>query len=166
LPTPNPDNWRDDYARHARALLLLARHHLPITHEAEDAVQEGFTHFWKSRHKAADPVAYLFTCVRNAARALARSRRTRDRHLAALTPPPHFEPPPADDRVPLLEAALARLPEDQREVVLLKLWGNLTFAQIAAALTIPANTAASRYGYALATLHSQLSPEASHERPA
>jgi RNA polymerase sigma-70 factor (ECF subfamily) len=56
------------------------------------------------------------------------------------------------ERARLLQAALARLPESQREVVTLKIWGELTFAEIAAALDIPANTAASRYRYALEDL--------------
>jgi RNA polymerase sigma-70 factor (ECF subfamily) len=47
---------------------------------------------------------------------------------------------------------LNHLPEIQRSVVTLKVWGGLTFAEIASALEIPANTAASRYRYALAEL--------------
>ena len=39
----------------------------------------------------------------------------------------------------------------------MKIWGNLTFAQIAAALSLNPNTAASRYRYALQRLSSQLS---------
>ena len=39
-----------------------------------------------------------------------------------------------------------------REVVTLKVWGELSFAEIAAVLEIPANTAASRYRYGLAEL--------------
>ena len=54
--------------------------------------------------------------------------------------------------------ALARLPVLQREVLVLKIWQELTFDQIGAALGIPPNTAASRYRYALIALRKQLEP--------
>ncbi len=48
-----------------------------------------------------------------------------------------------------LSGALAELPADQRTAVHLKLWEGLTFEQIADALDLPLNTAASRYRYGL-----------------
>ena len=57
-----------------------------------------------------------------------------------------------------LAGALAELPADQRAVVHLKLWEGLTFEQIAAALDIPPNTAASRYRYGLDKLRERLRP--------
>jgi len=50
------------------------------------------------------------------------------------------------------------LPEDQRAVVHLKLWENLTFEQIATTLEISPNTAASRYRYGLDKLRALLRP--------
>ena len=58
----------------------------------------------------------------------------------------------AQEQSRLIQAAMSKLPEPYREVVTLKVWGELTFAEIAAALEIPANTAASRYRYGLAEL--------------
>ena len=52
----------------------------------------------------------------------------------------------------LVQNALTRLPDMYREVVTLKVWGELTFAEIADVLGIPANTAASRYRYGLEEL--------------
>jgi RNA polymerase sigma-70 factor (ECF subfamily) len=57
-----------------------------------------------------------------------------------------------------LTDALAQLPAEQRAVVHLKLWEQMTFAEIAAALEIPANTAASRYRYAIDKLQTLLRP--------
>ena len=57
-----------------------------------------------------------------------------------------------------LGEALAELPAEQRAVVHLKLWEGLTFAEIAEALGIPANTAASRYRYGLDKLQALLRP--------
>ena len=45
---------------------------------------------------------------------------------------------------------------------MLKIWGGLTFPQIAAALGVPPDTAASRYRYAIAKLREQLAEEPSH----
>jgi RNA polymerase sigma-70 factor (ECF subfamily) len=57
-----------------------------------------------------------------------------------------------------LSSALLNLPQEQRAVVHLKLWAGLTFEQIADALDIPANTAASRFRYALDKLRAELRP--------
>jgi RNA polymerase sigma-70 factor (ECF subfamily) len=53
---------------------------------------------------------------------------------------------------------LAGLPSEQRAVAHLKLWEGMTFEQIAAALELSPNTAASRYRYALDKLRSRLRP--------
>ncbi len=62
-----------------------------------------------------------------------------------------------DDSQRALVAALDRLPAEQREVLVMKIWNDLTFAEIASALGISQNTAASRYRYALAALKKNLS---------
>jgi RNA polymerase sigma-70 factor (ECF subfamily) len=51
------------------------------------------------------------------------------------------------------------LPRDQREVLVMKIWNELTFAEIGSALGISQNTAASRYRYALAGLKKTLQPQ-------
>ena len=75
---------------------------------------------------------------------------------AESTAPGDDESPP-----PNAAAALASLPEEQRAVIHLKIWENLTFARIAVVLDIPANTAASRYRYALEKLRGLL-PQPCH----
>jgi RNA polymerase sigma-70 factor (ECF subfamily) len=57
-----------------------------------------------------------------------------------------------------LAVALGSVPEEQRAVVHLKIWEDMTFAEIAEALGISANTAASRYRYALEKLEGLLRP--------
>ena len=57
-----------------------------------------------------------------------------------------------------LAEALGELPPEQRAVVHLKLWEEMTFAQISDALDIPLNTAASRYRYGIDKLQTQLRP--------
>jgi RNA polymerase sigma-70 factor (ECF subfamily) len=57
-----------------------------------------------------------------------------------------------------VSTALSILPEEQRAVVHLKIWEEQTFGEIAETLGIPANTAASRYRYALDKLDALLRP--------
>jgi RNA polymerase sigma-70 factor (ECF subfamily) len=61
-----------------------------------------------------------------------------------------------DESQRALVAALDILPAEQREVLVMKIWNELTFAEIASALEISQNTAASRYRYALAALKKNL----------
>jgi DNA-directed RNA polymerase specialized sigma24 family protein len=58
-----------------------------------------------------------------------------------------------------LVAAVAALPEAQREVVALKIDAGLTFAEIAAVTGTSLNTAASRYRYALEKLRTALASQ-------
>ena len=62
-----------------------------------------------------------------------------------------FEPE-ADPRLQALASSLPALSAEQREVVVLKIWGELTFEQIGAQLEISPNTAASRWRYAMEAL--------------
>jgi RNA polymerase sigma-70 factor, ECF subfamily len=158
------DGWTVWLAERGPALVLFARQWLPVPADAEDAVQEAFVRFWRSRHKAAEPSAYLYACVRNCALDRRRSdrRRTRREEAAArpeMDPSWFTGPPEQDERRAALESALRSLPEEQRSVLVLKIWGGLSFVQIAEALGVPANTAASRYHYGLAKLREQLAEE-------
>jgi len=55
-----------------------------------------------------------------------------------------------------LRRALGDLPNDQREVIVLHVWGELTFSEIGELLGVSSNTAASRYRYALAKLRGSM----------
>jgi len=159
--TTAPDDWPAWLAAHAAALVLFARQWAPAAGDAEDVVQDAFVRFWRARHRAEDPVAYLFACVRHTALEWRRGRHRRQAREAAVARPEAAEPlftcpVECDERRRAIEAALRRLPAEQAEVVVLKIWGGLTFEQIAAALDVPANTAASRYRNALAKLRDLL----------
>ena len=64
-----------------------------------------------------------------------------------------------DETQSTLAAAVGSLPCDQREVLVLKIWNELTFNEIGSALGISQNTAASRYRYALVNLKKNLQPQ-------
>lgn len=139
--------------------MLCARQWTRSFADAEDVVQEAFVRFWRhQRGLVGDPVALLVTSVRRAAIDRARKdsrRQAREQHGQAE---PFFEDSAHVDseRREAIEAALLRLPADQREVLSLKIWGELTFEQIALQLELSPNTVASRYRYALAGLRKEL----------
>jgi RNA polymerase sigma-70 factor (ECF subfamily) len=66
---------------------------------------------------------------------------------------------PEDDTSRALQVALSKVPEKFREVITLKIWGELTFDQIAKTLDLSPNTAASRYRYGMEALRKSLEGE-------
>jgi len=144
------------YRRYGPALVLFAASLAGEKSRAQDAVHQVFLKLLENGtlRDALDAKAYLFTCVRNA---VLNDRRLRQRDVALDPECIWFEPPHRDFAAELnLRRALWELAEDQREVTVLHVWGELTFAQIAEVLSISANTASSRYRYALAKLREAL----------
>jgi RNA polymerase sigma-70 factor, ECF subfamily len=165
--TLTDESWKDWFQHYSPKLLLCARQWTRTYADAEDVVQDAFVRFWRhQRHLGGDPRALLITSIRRSAIDLARSndRRAIREEVNAAGSERYFEPVSAgaDERTQLIEAALRRLPAPQREVLSLKIWGELTFEQIARELAIPLNTAASRYRYALAALRDELSSPDCH----
>lgn len=167
--TRNHDTWKDWFQLHGPKLLLCARQWTRSLADAEDAVQEAFVRFWKhQRGLGGEPLALLITSVRRAAYDQARrdSRRSARELLAdgdvELDAPVFETTLEGDDRRRAIEAALRRLPAEQREVLVLKIWGELTFEQIAVQLEVSPNTTASRYRYALAALRKELTEADCH----
>jgi RNA polymerase sigma-70 factor (ECF subfamily) len=159
----NSDTWSIWLDEHGPAMILLARQWAPARADAEDVVQEAFVRFWRSRDRVDDPIAYLYGCVKRCALDWRRSGRRRQRREEAAARSEAdsllIAPVEEDERRTAIEAALRSLPPNQAEVLVMKIWGGLSFPQIAAVLGIPANTAASRYRYALARLREQLAEE-------
>lgn len=154
------DPWAVWLDRHLDALILLARQWVSGHADAEDVVQEAFIRFWRSRDRVADPVAYCFACVKHVALDWQRRRSRQSRREAAAARSEvesWFDVAlEQNERRLAVEAALRTLPGNQREVLVLRIWGELSFPQIAAALDVPAETAKSRCRYALARLREQL----------
>ena len=91
-------------------------------------------------------------------------RRTKRQREASRAEESAFEPTlERSERQQRIEAALNQLPSDQREVVALKIWGELTFAQISEVLEIAPGTAASRYRLALNRLGADLAEEVAYD---
>lgn len=162
-PRPELERLYDEHAQALFAFLLnFTRHEA----ETRDALQEVFCRLARRPELLAgvrDERAFLLRLAHNLAVDRRRRRATRERTTEALAAETGELFTPTDD--PDLQAfrqqlgeALAGLPPEQRAVVHLKLWEDLTFEAIAATLSIPLNTAASRYRYGLDKLRARLRP--------
>ena len=154
------------YDEHAQPLHAFLLNFTRDEADTRDLLQEIFVKLARDEkllRGVREERAFLIRLAHNAAIDLMRRRGTRDRtreNFAAEIISP-FAPANDPDATVFrneLAAALGELPADQRAVVHLKLWGGLTFEQIAAALGIPPNTAASRYRYGLDKLRGRLRP--------
>lgn len=156
LAEGRPEAFAALYDEYAARLHRAAIGLLGSREDAEDAVQDVFTGMVRSRAKlgAVENLGgYLFSSLRRAA-----IRRWEERKKIPFPPPVEAAPAPREDSIHAerLERALAALSPDQREVITLKIDGELTFREVADALGVSVNTAASRYRYALESLRASL----------
>src|SRR5476651_1265393 len=154
------------YDGHAQPLFAFLLNFTRDEADTRDLLQEVFVKLAREP-KLLDSVreerAFLIRLAHNAAIDLIRRRGTRERtkeNFAAEIISPFAQTNDPDEKVfrDELAVALGELPEEQRAVVHLKLWEGLTFDQIADALEISPNTAASRYRYGLDKLRGRLRP--------
>lgn len=129
------------------------------TDAPEDVVQTAMLKLVRLGRPPENPVPWLYTVVRNAARDAQRSQRRRTKYETrwAEHSPNWFDPDSAtglDGEA--ATAALADLPDDVREIVIAHLWGGLTFEQIAATVGGSASTAYRRYVAGIAALRNHL----------
>lgn len=153
------EDWKTCFSELAPGLVLFARQFVRSIADAEDIVQEAFIRFWRKQHSIQNR-ALLFATVRSISLDLLRRDVRRARREATSvaetdqTVAPQFESSNESQRALLV--AIDRLPAEQREVLVMKIWNELTFADIGTVLGIPQNTAASRYRYALCALKKNL----------
>jgi RNA polymerase sigma-70 factor (ECF subfamily) len=150
------------YDAYAGAVYRQALSLLGSRADAEDVVQEVFLKLVRRRGGPIwEPKAYLLTAARHEACSSLRRRRREaptddiEVGLAGL-------PVPFDSRNHAVEVreALAALPVEQREVVVLKVYEQRTFEEIGQMLKTSINTVASRYRYALKKLRQALGDSA------
>ena len=134
--------------------------------DAEDALQAAFVRlalYPKGIAEADHPWAYLLRVVRN--ESLKITQKKRADQLMSLAAEAWCEACPYDAETrQLVKRAIEKLPPTQSEVVVLKIWEGMTFAEIADVLGESPNTAASRYRYALEKLTCYLKPLAEEVR--
>jgi RNA polymerase sigma-70 factor, ECF subfamily len=156
-PKLGPESVRQLYQQHGAPLLLYARSFVSDHGLAEDAVHQVFLKLLRGETAMPDaPVAYLYRAVRNTA---LNARRTVARDTPLADQDCWFSHRGGNQEAALaLQAALAELPDEQRAVVIMRIWSGLTLDEVATAVGIPLHTAASRYRYALEKLRARLKP--------
>lgn len=170
---PDTGEWRAWLEEFGPRLLLFARQQTRTQEDAEDVFQDALVKLvdklesgtFSGGREAWMP--YLYTTIRRLSIDLGRKddRRKRRENLVggdeelvgAEAPHPWFESESSDDETKeLLKSGLKELPDKFAEVIVMKIWGEQTFAQIGEALEISQNTAASRYRYGLEALRKKL----------
>lgn len=149
--------WYDAYSG---PLVLYARHWLPDD-AAEDAVQGVFIRLMGAIQTPRNVRAWLFRAVRN--EAVTRLRRGRcHRHYAQqqLTQQAQWFESRADELIDgqAAQQILLDLPANQREVVILRIWGQLPLREIARITDSAVTTVYSRYKTALVTIKERMQP--------
>jgi RNA polymerase sigma-70 factor (ECF subfamily) len=141
--------------RHGSALVLYARQWCD---SPEDVVQEALLRWMRQQPPPQRPVAWLYRVVRNAAMSAVRSATRRQRHetKAAAEQTWFVAPEGLALDAQTATAALAELPLDQRETIVARLWGELTFDEIAELTGVTSSTAHRRYVAGLTELRERL----------
>jgi RNA polymerase sigma-70 factor (ECF subfamily) len=168
-----PTEWREWLQAHGPKLLLFARQQTRSHEDAEDVLQDAIVKLvekirndeFVGGSEAWQP--YLYTTIRRLSIDLSRrdDRRKRREDTVGIEEVeanqdafhPWFESESSDDETRAqLEKKLRELPEKFSEVIIMKIWGERTFAEIGETLGISQNTAASRYRYGLEALKKSL----------
>lgn len=154
------------YRTHRQGLFSLALSVVGCEQSAEDAIHEAFTTLYRRSPIECDPVAYVFTAVRNASidisRKTQRAKRAHETLFNGYVPPKANPTVNGQDKVldqerdQILRRSIDGLPSHERELIIMKTFAQLTFEQIAEILNEPAKTVASRYRRALRKLESEL----------
>jgi RNA polymerase sigma-70 factor (ECF subfamily) len=165
----NRDALRRIYEKYRDSLLILA---IALSHDvnlAEDAVHDVFVVFAQniaSFKLTGSLKAYLAKCVANRVRDLMRARQSRSKALnsqRACSTNVDFNEPnrliSCNEELMLLSSALAELPDEQREAIVLHIHGRMRFKVIAKSFGISVNTVKGRYRYGIRKLRSILNGE-------
>jgi RNA polymerase sigma-70 factor (ECF subfamily) len=147
------------FDEHAAALALFAR---PWCDAPEDVVQDAFVALARQAPAPDRPVAWLYRVVRNGAIAAARRSRRRKRReqraagRESTGGAPWFDA--TDDRIDAAQAArlLDELDAETRAIIIARVWGGLTFEDVARLQGCSLTTAHRRYQAGLARLHERL----------
>jgi RNA polymerase sigma-70 factor, ECF subfamily len=172
--SPAASAWREWLELHGPKMLLFARNQARSLEDAKDIFQDALVKLvekvnsgeFVGGQEAWQP--YLYTTIRRLAIDLSRRddrRKKREDNVSkdAETDQyedfhPWFESDNSDDETRAqLERSIKELPPKFSEVILMKIWGERTFAEIGETLGISQNTAASRYRYGLEALKKSLS---------
>ncbi|MCP4258811.1 MAG: sigma-70 family RNA polymerase sigma factor [Planctomycetes bacterium] len=161
------DALRGIYEKYRDSLLVLG---IALSHDvniAEDAVHDVFVAFaghFENFKLTGSMKAYLAKCVANRVRDLMRKKRNHTFNSQQANPASQNSSEPSrlivcNEELKLLSSALAMLPHEQREVIVLHIHGQMRFRAIAKSLGISVNTVKGRYRYGIRKLRLILNSE-------
>ncbi|MGB1937103.1 MAG: RNA polymerase sigma factor [Akkermansiaceae bacterium] len=157
--------WKTWLREHNARLYVYARQRCGSREDAEDIIQDALVRLWGYQKERGNeppdlPLAYsvLRFVAMDHSKKHGRKKRKEEAVILLHDEDDHWLDTNAEDdeEACMLREAVQNLGDKLREVVTLKIWGGLTFSQIAEAMTISPNTAASRYRYALEQLERRL----------
>jgi len=160
-PVHAAPTFEELYHAHRLSLVRLAVLLVDEQGVAEDVVQDAFMALhgkWKSLHDPHRALGYLRVSVVNGSRSALRRRRTARAYVPPYEPPgpsPEGDAVLAEDQREVL-AAVRRLPERQRQVLVLRYWSDLSEAEIATTLGISRGAVKSTASRAMDKLESIL----------
>lgn len=168
----DPTTFSHVYDQHSRGVYGAALRILGDSARAQDVTQDVFLRVWRnpSRFDArrGEIGSYLRLMARSRALDLWRETqaagRARDRleNVVAVEAPRTDDRPSAvaerDEDRAVLRDALGRLPENQREALVLAYWGGMTAHEIARRSGVPLGTAKSRIRLGMAKLRADVEP--------
>lgn len=171
--SPSATAWRAWLEESGPRLLLFARQQTRSSEDAEDILQDALVKLVKKLEAGEFTggqqawMPYLYTALRRLAIDVGRRDDRRKRREDVVSSDeevrhktnfhPWFEGGSSDDETRgQIEVGLKDLPTKFAEVIVMKIWGERTFAEIGEALEISPNTAASRYRYGLEALKKKL----------
>ncbi len=151
----NPDLFLATVRDHSARLVLFARQRCEIP---EDVVQEAFVRLFSERPAPSEPVSWLYRVVRNLALNASRSRQRRAGHETGASVPKLWFQADLADSIDAKTAteALQLLPADQRETIVLRIWCDHSFQQIAELTETSPATAHRRFHAGLETLRTKM----------
>jgi RNA polymerase sigma-70 factor (ECF subfamily) len=155
------------YEKYKKDLLVLAMALLNDASAAEDVVHDVFLSFVQTIAKfrlTGSLKGFLLTCVANRARNSSKAKNRQGIGLdSAEAVDSSADDPPCsiicNEQLGQLSHAMAQLPYEQREVIMLHFQAGMTFKTIAKSLDVSVNTAKSRYRYGLDKLRLLLDHE-------
>ena len=159
---PETQSWRTWIAGRGSVFLLYARQQTQTEEDARDLLQDALFESWRRTASGVPDNALVFATIRRRAVDHARSAGSRIKREGAwaVERSDWFSPDPADaDTSRVLRDAVQTLPDHLREVLTFRIWGELSFPEIARLTDVPVATATSRYRYALEKLREILGPE-------
>jgi len=124
----------------------------------DDALQEALMELVKKDPAPRSPKAWLFRVVRNKAMNMARAQRRRVKHESSVAgPQAWFEPDSGPfGEIDRVVAWIEQLPDIQRQIVTARLWGDLTYEQVAEVVDRPPATVFRLFREAIQTIRQRL----------